>query len=55
MPGPHDFAVRKASVIRLVTLLSSIASRTNVRDDREAPLLMGTGWREVLKMICPTG
>jgi hypothetical protein len=27
----------------------------NVRDDREAPLLSEAGWREVLKMICPTG
>jgi hypothetical protein len=25
------------------------------RDDREAPLSSGTGRREVLKMICPTG
>jgi hypothetical protein len=26
----------------------------NVRDDRDTPLFSGAGWREVLKMICPT-
>jgi hypothetical protein len=25
------------------------------RDDREAPLLSSTGWRELVEMICPTG
>ena len=25
-----------------------------VRDDRDTPLFSGAGWREVLKMICPT-
>jgi hypothetical protein len=36
--GPHDFAVR-AGTIRLFDASASIASRANVRDDREAPLL----------------
>jgi hypothetical protein len=26
----------------------------NARDDRETPLLAGTGWRELVEMICPT-
>jgi hypothetical protein len=33
---------------------TAIASRANVRDDREAPLFVGAGRREALKMICPT-
>jgi hypothetical protein len=35
-------------------MAASIASRANVRDDREAPLSAGAGRREALKMICPT-
>jgi hypothetical protein len=52
--GPHDFAVR-CIVTRQLTMQASIASRTANRDDREAPLSSGTEWRELLKMICPTG
>ena len=36
--GPHDFAVR-VSVARLASQPASTASRTNVRDDRDTPLL----------------
>ncbi len=40
-PGPHDFAVR---VMLFVSQhAASIASRSNVRDDREAPLLSEAG------------
>jgi hypothetical protein len=35
-------------------MATAIASRANVRDDREAPLFVGAGRREALKMICPT-
>ena len=44
--GPHDFAVR-------ITRRSSKAHprpplpASNVRDDRETPLLVGTGWRGI--------
>jgi hypothetical protein len=44
--GPHDFAVR-------ITRCSSKAHRRpplpapNVRDDRETPLLVGTGWQGI--------
>jgi hypothetical protein len=38
--GPHDFAVR-VGIARLATPSASIASCTNVRDDRDAPLLSG--------------
>src|ERR1700681_757191 len=33
---------------------ASTASHPNVRDDRDTPLC-GTGWREFVEMICPTG
>jgi hypothetical protein len=36
-PEPHDFAVRIDAARQRVTKAST-ASRTNVRDDREAPL-----------------
>jgi hypothetical protein len=36
--GPHDFAVR-FGVVRLLDTAASTASRTNVRDDRDTPLL----------------
>src|SRR5882724_8948659 len=56
--GPHDFAVR-SSIIRPREIIApdaaaSIASRLNVRDDREAPLLRG-GTGRVVNLICPTG
>src|SRR5665647_1433634 len=38
--GPHDFSVRKNALSSLAHL-ASIASRTNVRDDRETPLSVG--------------
>jgi hypothetical protein len=38
--GPHDFAVR-VGIARLAMPSASIASCTNVRDDRDAPLLSG--------------
>jgi hypothetical protein len=37
---PHDFTVRKIAPSS-VALLASIASRSNVRDDRETPLSVG--------------
>ena len=37
---PHDFAVRKIAPSS-GALLASIASRSNVRDDRETPLSVG--------------
>ena len=40
--GPHGFAVRKRALSSLAHL-ASIASRLNVRDDRETPLVDGTG------------
>src|SRR3979490_539593 len=36
--GPHDFAVRNMALSSAAPAAST-ASRTNVRDDREAPLL----------------
>jgi hypothetical protein len=42
--GPHDFAVRRHN-IRRVLCQASIAPRANVRDDRETPLLIGHGIR----------
>jgi hypothetical protein len=50
--GPHDFAVRPKPPSSDAAR-ASIASRLNVRDDREAPLLSEAGRGEVLKMICP--
>nr|HEV8009454.1 hypothetical protein [Bradyrhizobium sp.] len=38
--GPHDFAVRKIA-LSSAAQLASIASRPNVRDDRETPLVSG--------------
>jgi hypothetical protein len=51
--GPHDFAVR-SSPARLAILPRPPHPAPNVRDDREAPLLIEAGWRGVLEMICPT-
>jgi hypothetical protein len=41
--GPHDFAVR-GQRHPSSDAATSIASRANVRDDREAPLSAGAGW-----------
>jgi hypothetical protein len=38
--GPHDFAVRKSAPSSAAPL-ASIASRSNVRDDRDTPLCVG--------------
>jgi hypothetical protein len=45
--GPHDFAVR-VSAARLATPPRPPHPAPNVRDDREAPLLVRTGRREVI-------
>src|SRR5258708_36852839 len=69
--GPHDFAVRcnisrplavnRSQVFQLAlrsrraqNAAASTASHPNVRDDHDTPLL-GTGWRELVEMICRTG
>ena len=44
--GPHDFAVRM-SVARLATPPRPPHPAPTFRDDREAPLSMGTGWAEI--------
>ena len=44
--GPHDFAVRKIT-LSSAAQLASIASLPYVRDDRETPLCIGPGWREM--------
>src|SRR5262249_13491123 len=51
--GPHVF-VRPREITR--QLISSRPSHPtpNVCDDRETPLLVGAGWREVKPLICPT-
>jgi hypothetical protein len=51
--GPHAFAVRE-TVVRLSTARVHRTPCPTFRDDREAPLLIGLGWREVLAVICPT-
>jgi hypothetical protein len=43
--GPHGFAVRKMSTF-VNALLTSTASRANVRDDHDTPLPMGAGLRD---------
>src|ERR1700693_1622906 len=46
--GPHDFTVRETPLVRAKELRpSSCVHRVpaNVRDDRDTPLLVGTGWR----------
>jgi hypothetical protein len=55
-PGPHDFAVRK-SFGRLAQRLRPKLSRPshpapNVRDDREAPLLIERGTARTILLIC---
>src|SRR4051812_35130615 len=45
-PGPHDFAVRCRRYVQRANspdATASIASRTNVRDDRETSPLVGAG------------
>jgi hypothetical protein len=49
--GPHDFAVRLSTIrpracncTSRTALSASTASRTNVCDDRETPLLVGARW-----------
>jgi hypothetical protein len=46
--GPHDFAVR-APVTRQLTAAASIASRANVRDDRDTPLLRARDARSIAR------
>jgi hypothetical protein len=52
--GPHDFSVR-FSAARLASPKRPSHPVSNVRDDRDTPLLSGTGRREFVEMICPTG
>jgi hypothetical protein len=42
--GPHDFTVR-IGALRLGAPKTSIAARTNVRDDRETPLVRARAGR----------
>jgi hypothetical protein len=51
--GPHDFAVRRTARSS-AALPASTASRTDVRDDREAPLLIRHRTREEEPLICPS-
>jgi hypothetical protein len=51
--GPHDFAVRRTARSS-AALPASTASRTDVRDDREAPLLIVHRTREEEPLICPS-
>ena len=56
-PGPYDFAVRRlTSRLRKKRLVKPRPSHPapNVRDDREAPLLIRCGTRGNLLLICPT-
>jgi hypothetical protein len=50
---PHDFAVR-ACRRSSGEANASIASGSNVRDDRDTPLLIGAGRGGLVKVICPT-
>jgi hypothetical protein len=52
-PGPHDFAVRERCRSSFGSS-ASIAARTNVRDDREAPLIGSAGRPRLVEVICPT-
>jgi hypothetical protein len=51
-PRPHDFSVR-TTALSSKAQRASIASRTNVRDDRETPSDRG-GTGEALRVICPS-
>ena len=44
--GPHDFAVRSSRARQSQPSRPSLPA-SNVRDDRETPLLVGTGWLEI--------
>ena len=50
-PGPHGFAVRKTSFVRIrermLRNLAAIAARLRVRDDRETPLCMRRDARQM--------
>jgi hypothetical protein len=50
---PRGFAVR-SSRARLTRQSVHRIPQPNVRDDRDTPLFSGTGWRGLLKMICPS-
>jgi hypothetical protein len=52
--GPHDFAVRR-SVVRLTTPRRPSHPAPNVRDDREAPLLIGRGTARGYRDDLPDG
>jgi hypothetical protein len=54
MPGPHDFAVHEKCRSSFDTF-ASIAARTNVRDDREAPLFKRRGPAETSGGDLPDG
>jgi hypothetical protein len=51
--GPHDFAVR-VSAVRLARAAASTVSRPTSVTIAIRPSL-GTGWRKLVEMICPTG
>src|SRR5260370_10806315 len=51
--GPHDFAVRKSALSSLAPPAST-ASRSNVRDDRETPLVRN-GTARVIEVIWVCG
>ena len=50
----HTLSPSVATIVRLSTWPRPPHPYPTFRDDREAPLLIGPGWREVLEMICPT-
>src|SRR5271167_3151980 len=52
-PRPHDFTVHGIATRQLATPCPSHPA-SNVRDDRDTPLLSGAGRAELLKVICPT-
>jgi len=51
--GPHDFTVRNCAS-RQHAPIRPPHSTPNVRDDREAPLLIGRETGELVAVICPT-
>src|ERR1700743_2670721 len=57
-PGPHGFAVRKTSFVRILRGMlrcpAATPSRLHVRDDREAPLCMRRDARQ-MKLIWGEG
>jgi hypothetical protein len=52
-PRPHDFTVHGIATRQLALPCPSHPA-SNVRDDRDTPLLSGAGRGELLKVICPT-